>query len=457
MHARSRRVHAAGVMSVALVAMARAARPSRRVRCVRVPQAPLHPPPHLAPIPTAEVVPPQAAPVTAGVDARVDASVVLTVADWPAPPVPFEDIALWQPTEVMVAVVVEADAAVAAPGEAEADAAVAASGEGEADAAVAAPGDAEGEAAVAAPGEAAGTLAPSPEPEPTAAATHAQPTEPEPTAAATHAQPTEPEPTPAATHAQPTEPEPTPEPRDEPANPTPAADPIPAPPEHHPDPWGWSEPWAFEIPPPGVASGRRGETARDHARGRRRGRGRRGHPMIALAVIVIAVAAAGSMSVLRSPSAGARPTETADVSYSPHPSAYALRTVPAAYLHDYWKVADEYGLDWTKLAAVGQIESDQGRSRTPGVSQGTNPAGAAGPAQFLGPTWARYGVDADGRGTINPYDPADAITAMAAYLKASGAPQDWRTALFTYNHSMAYVNAVLALSRRYLASSAPVS
>ena len=42
--------------------------------------------------------------------------------------------------------------------------------------------------------------------------------------------------------------------------------------------------------------------------------------------------------------------------------------------------SNEYGLDWTKLAAVGQIESDQGRSQTPGVTQGTNPSGAAGPA-----------------------------------------------------------------------------
>ena len=78
------------------------------------------------------------------------------------------------------------------------------------------------------------------------------------------------------------------------------------------------------------------------------------------------------------------------------------------------------------------------------------PRGAAGPAQFLASTWARYGVDADGQGTISPYDPADAITAMAAYLKASGAPEDWGAALFAYNHSTAYVADVLALSRRYV-------
>jgi membrane-bound lytic murein transglycosylase B len=120
-------------------------------------------------------------------------------------------------------------------------------------------------------------------------------------------------------------------------------------------------------------------------------------------------------------------------------------------MHIYWHVARQYGLDWTKLAAVGQIESDHGRLAAPGVLSGTNRAGAAGPAQFLATTWARFGVDAHGRGQLNPYDPLDAITAMAAYLKASGAPQHWRRALYAYNHSVAYVRAVMDLSHRLLA------
>jgi hypothetical protein len=238
--------------------------------------------------------------------------------------------------------------------------------------------------------------------------------------------------------------------------------PEPLPP---PDPtWGWSEPWSFELPGPDAptrrAATRRKPTRRTPTRrpahhpptrARQLNRPpRRGRPILALAVIVLAVAISAWIVVPRSAPASAHPT--ADVSHlpTPRPSAFALRAIPSAYLGDYWRAATEYGLDWTKLAAVGQIESDQGRSRVPGVGAGTNPAGAAGPAQFLGSTWARYGVDADGRGSSNPYDPADAITAMAAYLKASGAPQDWRAALFAYNHSSAYVDSVLALSRRYL-------
>jgi membrane-bound lytic murein transglycosylase B len=125
-----------------------------------------------------------------------------------------------------------------------------------------------------------------------------------------------------------------------------------------------------------------------------------------------------------------------------------MQAIPHQYLKLYIKVGDEYGLEWTMLAAVGQIESHSGASKLPGVASGTNSAGAAGPAQFELPTWQRFGVNADGRGQMSPYDPADAITAMAAYLKASGAPQDWNAALLTYNHSQQYADAVKALARR---------
>jgi Transglycosylase SLT domain len=136
----------------------------------------------------------------------------------------------------------------------------------------------------------------------------------------------------------------------------------------------------------------------------------------------------------------------------PAPSPYAMQTIPHRYLKLYVKVGNEYGLDWPMLAAVGQIESHSGTAKLPGVARGTNSAGAAGPAQFESPTWQRFGVDADGRGYISPYDPADAITAMAAYLKASGAPQNWNAALLTYNHSQQYASAVEALARRFNAT-----
>jgi membrane-bound lytic murein transglycosylase B len=136
-------------------------------------------------------------------------------------------------------------------------------------------------------------------------------------------------------------------------------------------------------------------------------------------------------------------------------SAYADRTVPRSWLRMYWRAGAQYGLDWTVLAAVGALESDNGASSLPGVRTGTNDAGMAGPAQFASGTWARYSVNVDPGRAPGPsrYDAADAITTMAAYLKASGAPQNWAGALYAYNHSAAYVRAVLALAARYRGSS----
>jgi membrane-bound lytic murein transglycosylase B len=123
--------------------------------------------------------------------------------------------------------------------------------------------------------------------------------------------------------------------------------------------------------------------------------------------------------------------------------------IPPRYMSLYLRAASEYQLDWATLAAVGQVESREGQSVFPGVRTGTNAAGAAGPAQFVSATWQRYGVDGDGDGEIDPYDPADAIPSMAAFLRASGAPENWPKALFAYNHSQSYVNAVLAMSQRF--------
>lgn len=63
--------------------------------------------------------------------------------------------------------------------------------------------------------------------------------------------------------------------------------------------------------------------------------------------------------------------------------------------------------------------------------------------QFLPSSWAQYGVDANGDGFKDPYNPADAIFAAARYLRAAGGDTDLRAAIFSYNHSQAYVSSVL--------------
>ena len=59
-------------------------------------------------------------------------------------------------------------------------------------------------------------------------------------------------------------------------------------------------------------------------------------------------------------------------------------------------------------------------------------------------TWEMYGVDANGDGRKDPYNPVDAIFAAARYLKAAGAGDSLRRAIFAYNHADWYVNDVHA-------------
>jgi hypothetical protein len=97
------------------------------------------------------------------------------------------------------------------------------------------------------------------------------------------------------------------------------------------------------------------------------------------------------------------------------------------------------------VAAIHYVESDWGRSTLTGVASGTqNSAGAKGPGQFLGSTWAAYGVDGDDDGDRDVYAIPDSVFATARYLQASGAPGDWHSAIFSYNHAEWYVEEVLA-------------
>jgi membrane-bound lytic murein transglycosylase B len=143
------------------------------------------------------------------------------------------------------------------------------------------------------------------------------------------------------------------------------------------------------------------------------------------------------------------PAPEAALSYEP--SAEATREIPALYLHLYEAAADRYKLDWTILAGIGTVECDNGQDPAPSctVPGALNAAGAGGPAQFLVSTWQRYGVTPTGTGTPNMWNPADAIFSMANYLRASGAPSDYRRAIYTYNHAWWYVAEVMMWARRY--------
>src|SRR3954471_11589837 len=131
------------------------------------------------------------------------------------------------------------------------------------------------------------------------------------------------------------------------------------------------------------------------------------------------------------------------------PSPVALSDIPANYLGWMRAAASRDGLDWTVIAGIYSIESDFGRLNAPGVLSGENFAGAGGPGQFLSATWARYGVDGDGDGVKDRYDPADAIPATANLLRQNGAPGDYGRAIFAYNRAGWYVDEVLSRAARY--------
>jgi hypothetical protein len=129
----------------------------------------------------------------------------------------------------------------------------------------------------------------------------------------------------------------------------------------------------------------------------------------------------------------------------------AVADIPTRYMQLYEAAATRYGVPWELLAAIGKVECDHGRDPDPSCwREGTvNYAGAGGPMQFLAATWATYGVDANGDGRADRWDPADAIYGAARYLRANGAPTDLQRAIYAYNHSATYVQQVLDLTQRY--------
>ena len=107
---------------------------------------------------------------------------------------------------------------------------------------------------------------------------------------------------------------------------------------------------------------------------------------------------------------------------------------PLGELLRYYRAAQSrFGVRWQVLAAVNLVESAFGRVRNPSV------AGAQGPMQFMPSTWRAYGLGGDIK------DPRDAILGAANLLRHAGAPADYARALYAYNPSDAYVDAV----RRY--------
>ncbi|HET6662642.1 MAG TPA: lytic murein transglycosylase, partial [Acidimicrobiales bacterium] len=156
-------------------------------------------------------------------------------------------------------------------------------------------------------------------------------------------------------------------------------------------------------------------------------------------------------------------------------------------LDAYWRAAEanaDCGIEWWVLAGISRVEgrhgtyggsrllangdvsrpiigialTGEGGTAFIGDSDGgaldgdPNHDRAVGPMQFIPQTWMRFRQDGDGDGDRDPQNLYDAAAAAATYLcygRRLDSEAGIRAGYFSYNHSEAYVEAVLAHAYRY--------
>jgi membrane-bound lytic murein transglycosylase B len=121
--------------------------------------------------------------------------------------------------------------------------------------------------------------------------------------------------------------------------------------------------------------------------------------------------------------------------WRPHRIRVAAAEPLSALVSYYRQAQQRFGVRWQVLAAVNHVESAFGRLRNDSVS------GAQGPMQFMPATWRAYGLGGD------VHRPRDAILGAANYLRHAGAPRNYARALYAYNPSPLYVDAVTRYAR----------
>lgn len=171
--------------------------------------------------------------------------------------------------------------------------------------------------------------------------------------------------------------------------------------------------------------------------------------------------------------------------------------IPGIALDAYHRATDrltiekpECEMDWTILAGIGQVESNQGRGRfdaqgntigrilgprldgsLPGTAVITDTDGgrfdgdteydrAVGPVQFIPSTWAVLGRDGNGDGVADPNNIYDGALAAATLLCGQGGsmgdPAARTRAILAYNNSLAYVANVNAWAHGYAVNAYPL-
>lgn len=129
-------------------------------------------------------------------------------------------------------------------------------------------------------------------------------------------------------------------------------------------------------------------------------------------------------------------------------STESVEGVPAKLVPIYRLAAAKYRLGRKGPAILASINREETGF---GTNLGVSSAEAEGWMQFLPSSWEAFGVDGNGDGVKDPYNPWDAIFAAARLLRYSGAPADWHGAIFSYNHADWYVEDVLADAAKWAA------
>ncbi len=107
--------------------------------------------------------------------------------------------------------------------------------------------------------------------------------------------------------------------------------------------------------------------------------------------------------------------------------------------------------DWAYQELCALLELENTHSIRPGSLKGSV-MGAIGWPQFLPSSLVKFGSDGNGDGRIDLYNAEDAVFSTANYLRAHGwcearLPAEREAVIWSYNHSRAYVRAVLGIAQ----------
>lgn len=131
-----------------------------------------------------------------------------------------------------------------------------------------------------------------------------------------------------------------------------------------------------------------------------------------------------------------------DTTYHPDAASRAMIAQAPKWLIPVYKAAGrKYDVPWTVLAAIHKEETDFDVT-----GNDVSYAGAIGPMQFMPQTFAIFGVPAPGHKTPNIRNVEDAIYSAANMLHHEGISADPYYAIYSYNHSAAYVHDILRMA-----------